>query len=93
LKKEKKVYKKNFLCRPTVPNFFGDVSGNKEFFYALSLSLGLPLPRPRAINSLENGSLSQTQSPHSTTFKPVVSSNHFLLVAHFFVHGVLLYSF
>jgi len=32
-KKQKKKEKK--LCRPTVPNFFGDVSGNKEHFYAL----------------------------------------------------------
>ena len=32
--KRKKVNKKKKLCRPTVPNFFGDVSGNKEFFYA-----------------------------------------------------------
>jgi len=31
---KKKVNKKK-LCRPTLPNFFGDVSGNKEFFYAL----------------------------------------------------------
>ena len=34
-KKEKKVNKKKKLWRPTVPNFFGDVSGNKELFYAL----------------------------------------------------------
>jgi len=33
LKKEKKVNKKKKLCRPTVPNFFGDVSGNKEHFF------------------------------------------------------------
>jgi len=34
-KTKKKVNKKKKLCRPTVPNFFGDVSGNKEhFFYA-----------------------------------------------------------
>jgi len=30
LKKRKKGKKKKKLCRPTVPNFFGDVSGNKE---------------------------------------------------------------
>jgi len=35
LKKEKKNNKKKKICRPTVPNFFCDVSGNKElFFYA-----------------------------------------------------------
>ena len=35
-KKKKKVKKKKQLRRPTVPNFFGDVSGNKEhIFYAL----------------------------------------------------------
>ena len=33
-KKKKKVNKKKKLCRPTLPNFFGDVSGNKELFYA-----------------------------------------------------------
>ena len=31
-RKKKKVNKKKKLCRPTVPNFFGDVSGNKEHF-------------------------------------------------------------
>jgi len=37
LKNEKKLIRKKKLCRLTVPNFFGDVSGNKElFFYALS---------------------------------------------------------
>jgi len=35
LKIRKKVNKKKKLFRPTVPNFFGDVSGNKEHFYAL----------------------------------------------------------
>ena len=33
MKNENKVNKKKQLCRPTVPNFFGDVSGNKEHFY------------------------------------------------------------
>ena len=33
-KKKKKLIRKKKLCRPTVPNFFGDVSGNKELFYA-----------------------------------------------------------
>jgi len=34
LKKEKKVNKtKKMLCRPTIPIFFGDVSGNKELFF------------------------------------------------------------
>jgi len=32
---KKKVNKKKKLCRPTVPNFFGDVSGNKEHFLRL----------------------------------------------------------
>ena len=31
--KEKKVNKKKKVCRTTVPNFFGDVSGNKELFF------------------------------------------------------------
>jgi len=34
LKKEKKsLIRKKKLCRPTVPKFFGDVSGNKEHFF------------------------------------------------------------
>jgi len=32
-KTKKKLIRKKKLCRPTVPNFFGDVSGNKELFF------------------------------------------------------------
>jgi len=35
LKNENKKYKKKKLCRSTLPNFFGDVSGNKEHFLRL----------------------------------------------------------
>jgi len=37
-KKEKKLIRKKTLGRPTVPNFFGDVSGKKEHFLRLSRS-------------------------------------------------------
>ena len=38
--KKKKFIRKKKLCRPTVPNFFADVSGNKElFFYALCMHI------------------------------------------------------
>ena len=37
LKKNKKVNKKKKLCLPTVPIFFGDVSGNKEHFFTPNL--------------------------------------------------------
>ena len=33
MKKEKKSNKEKKLCRLIVPNFFGDVSGNKEHFF------------------------------------------------------------
>jgi len=40
LKKEKKKFiRKKKLCRPTVPNFFGDVSGNKEHFFTPGLTI------------------------------------------------------
>jgi len=38
-KTKKKLIRKKKLCRPTVPNFFGNVSGNKEHFFLRLSSL------------------------------------------------------